>query len=463
MRAGVYARISSDPSGQALGVRRQLEDCRDLVAQEGWTVAGEYVDNDRSAHSGTPRPEYDRLLADVADGLIDAVVVWDLDRLHRRPKELEEFIEVCDKAGMKRLRTVQGTGADIGTTDGLFLARIMGAVAAAESDKKSQRVKRKMRQNAQAGKPHGGSRAFGFEPDKVTIKPEEARIVRDLASRLLAGESLQSLAKSLADAEVPTVNGGQWRPSTVRNMLYNARLSGQREHKGQIIGDAVWDPIITKEQTEKIRALLDDPRRKTARSARRYLLAGGLLVCHRCGTGMVSNPRHGVRRYICKNDANITGCGRTYINADPLEQLIYEAVLIRLDSPELADALRGKHSASADAVELSEALEQAEQELEELAAMHGEGEISVREWKAAREPIAARRDRARRDLARATQTTAIDGLVGEGSKLRQSWDSLNLSRQQSIVRTVLDHAVIGPGRSSAQAFEPDRVSPVWRL
>lgn len=99
MRAGVYARISSDRTGQALGVRRQLEDCRALMADQGWTVAGEYVDNDRSAHSGTPRPEYDRLLADVADGLVDAVVVWDLDRFRRRPKELRSSSRSATERG----------------------------------------------------------------------------------------------------------------------------------------------------------------------------------------------------------------------------------------------------------------------------------------------------------------------------------------------------------------------------
>ncbi len=60
-----------------------------------------YVDDDRSAYSGKPRPEYRRMLADIADGAIDAVVVWHLDRLHRQPRELEEFFEVCDAVGLR--------------------------------------------------------------------------------------------------------------------------------------------------------------------------------------------------------------------------------------------------------------------------------------------------------------------------------------------------------------------------
>jgi DNA invertase Pin-like site-specific DNA recombinase len=41
--AAVYARISSD-DGQALGVKRQLEDCRKLAASLGWAVGEEYVE-----------------------------------------------------------------------------------------------------------------------------------------------------------------------------------------------------------------------------------------------------------------------------------------------------------------------------------------------------------------------------------------------------------------------------------
>ncbi|VXC31982.1 hypothetical protein ARTHRO9AX_270001 [Arthrobacter sp. 9AX] len=54
--AAIYARISSDQSGEALGVTRQLEDCRKLAADHGWTIGDEYVDNDISAYKGKPRP-----------------------------------------------------------------------------------------------------------------------------------------------------------------------------------------------------------------------------------------------------------------------------------------------------------------------------------------------------------------------------------------------------------------------
>ena len=46
VRAAIYARISSDQTGLGLGVTRQVEDCKRLATERGWTVADEYIDND---------------------------------------------------------------------------------------------------------------------------------------------------------------------------------------------------------------------------------------------------------------------------------------------------------------------------------------------------------------------------------------------------------------------------------
>src|SRR5688500_9937702 len=94
-RAAVYLRQSLDRSGEGAAVDRQRPGCRKLCEQRGWEPV-EYVDNDVSASTGKVRPAYARMLADVSAGRIGAVVSWDLDRLHRRPVELEHFINLAD-------------------------------------------------------------------------------------------------------------------------------------------------------------------------------------------------------------------------------------------------------------------------------------------------------------------------------------------------------------------------------
>src|SRR3954469_20276337 len=208
--AAVYARISSDTEGKALGVTRQREDCRRLAGQLGWTIGQEYVDNDLSAYSGKRRPAYEQLLADVADGLRDAVICYHVDRLTRRPVELETFVATVDAAGVRQVRFVAGD-MDLGTGDGLLIGRIMAAVAANESAAKSRRVRRKLDQVAAEGRPHGGyRRQFEYDDDKVTIRPDEAAVIRELVTRFLAGESLRALCTWLDETGVRTVSGGPW-------------------------------------------------------------------------------------------------------------------------------------------------------------------------------------------------------------------------------------------------------------
>jgi DNA invertase Pin-like site-specific DNA recombinase len=90
-RAGFYLCISSDPKDKRQGVDRQREDTTALCEVKGWTSVGFYVDNDRSASNGKQRPEWDRLLADVKAGKVDAIAAWDQDRGWRLMGELEQL------------------------------------------------------------------------------------------------------------------------------------------------------------------------------------------------------------------------------------------------------------------------------------------------------------------------------------------------------------------------------------
>ena len=90
------------------GLRRFLWGVRGLLCWVlvGWPVGAEYVDNDVSAFSGKPRREYARMLADLESGARDAVIVYNLDRLHRRPAEFEEFVALCERVGVSQVATV---------------------------------------------------------------------------------------------------------------------------------------------------------------------------------------------------------------------------------------------------------------------------------------------------------------------------------------------------------------------
>ncbi|KQH79734.1 serine recombinase [Mycobacterium gordonae] len=445
---------------------RQLEDCRKLAADRGWPVGGEYVDNDVSAFSGKPRQQYARMLADLGSGDRDAVIVYNLDRLHRRPVELEEFVTLCESVGVRDVATVTAD-IDLGNDDGLFMARIFAAFAAKESGRKSARIRRKMLQNAEAGLPHGSARPFGYEADKITVRESEATVIRQMVDRYLAGQSLRSLTIWLNESQIAPSVATSWQTTAVRQVLSSGRVAGLREHRGEVIGAAVWPAIITPADRDRVLARMAARSVTKSRTARTYLLSG-MLRCGRCGNRLYSqarhsNPQNRVRRYVCLKGPDHGGCGRLTVVAAPVEELLAEAVMARLDSPQLADALAGKTTADADVAALAAQVDADQERLDELAGLYADGAITAREWIAARDPITERIIAARRDIAAATDTTAVYELAGTGEILRSGWADLDLGRQQAIVKAVLDHAVIAPGTPGSRRLDIDRVAPVWRV
>lgn len=459
--AAIYARISSDQTGDGLGVARQLEDCRRLAADRGWTVAAEYVDNDISAYRGKERPQYSKLLVDIEAGRVDAVIAYHQDRLARDVMQFEQFVQLCTRAGVEQLATVTAD-IDFGNDNGMLVARITAAVAANESARKSARIRRKIQQNVEQGKPNGGAnRPFGYEADRVTVRESEAAIIRDLVARFLAGESLRSLVTWMNDQRIPTMGKAEeWRTPTLGQILAGGRIAGIRDHHGVPAGPAAWPAIISQEQHDQILATFKSKQRTGRRAPRRYLLSG-LLRCGKCGNRLYSSSREDRRRYVCMSGPDHGGCGRLTAVAQPLEEWIAAAVLMRLDTPEMADTLAGRTAADERHGALVQSINGAQSRLNELAEMFGAGEISRAELLAARKTAEAIIVDAQRQLDQITGTHALDGLVGNGRTLMASWDTLNLDRQHAIVRAVIEHATILPGKPGIRSLDPSRVVPTW--
>jgi site-specific DNA recombinase len=458
VRAAVYARISSDREGDQLGVTRQIEDCRREAERRGFVVEDVYVDDDISAWSGKDRPEFERMVGDLRTRRIGAVLVWHLDRLTRHPRELEAFMDLCDELQVE-LGCVTGD-VDLSSHIGRLTARMLGGLARYESDHKSERIRRKHEEIAANGRVSGGgSRPYGYESDKVTVRAAEAAIIRECAKRLLAGEPVLSIARDLSERGVTSASGGNWSPQSLRRMLASPRISGQRIHHGEIVAKAVWPAIISAKDGAKIRALLANPERRTNKTARRYLL-GGLLVCSHCGERLVARPRSGgQRRYACAKGPGFSGCGKTYITADDVELFVTEAVLHRLDSAALQRTLERKQRKQPDAQRWLAEMEQAQAQLVELAAAYGNRELSMDELRAARKPIEQRLTNARKQLTKVSRSSVIDRYIGNGAGLRAEWDSLDLSQQHAIVAAVIDAVLVGPARRGYNRFDESRLTP----
>ena len=251
----------------------------------------------------------------------------------------------------------------------------------------------------------------------------------------------------------------------MKRMLTSARISGRREHHGEVVAKAEWPPIITAKESDRLRTMLvgSAGSAPSGRAPRRYLLAG-LLRCGLCHTPMVSRPRvDGVRRYVCASGPGFGGCGKTAVLSEPVESFVAQAVLYRLDTPQLAKALKDVRKANAAHDAVATQITDDQEMLDTLATDYAAKTISHREWLSARKPIQTRIDSARRRLSRVSPTHSIEEYVGRSGLLRDAWADLPLTRQAAIIRTLLDTVEVAPAVRGRNRFDPDRLTPTWRL
>jgi site-specific DNA recombinase len=289
VRAGALVRISDDRRGDEKGVDRQEVDCRELAARLGWPITKVYAENDTSAYKRrsvrlpdgttalrTVRPAFRELLADLADGTITALVAYDLDRVARDPRDLEDLIDVVETRHVPN-RAVTGS-LDLSTDAGVTMARVQVAIANKASRDTSRRVARAMQDLAAAGGVGGGQRPFGYADDRRSPHPVEADRVRWMHEQIAAGRSLRAVGLELQ----PLHPDRRWDADAVHRILTSPRYIARRVHRKVVVGPATWTALVDDATFERTAALLADrehPARQVG-GARRYLLTG-LLVCGR--------------------------------------------------------------------------------------------------------------------------------------------------------------------------------------
>jgi site-specific DNA recombinase len=413
------------------------------------------------------------MLDDLRSGVVDAVIAWHTDRLHRSPRELEEFIDICEGAGVA-VETVRAGPVDLSTPAGRAVARTLGAWARYESEHKAERSRRKALELAQSGKLSGGGRPFGYEQDRMTVCESEAEVIRECVRRVLAGESVRGLTRDLNSRGIATSTGGLWSTHTLKRILASGRISGQRDHQprplkqtkrrliSEIVGDAVWPGIISKDDTARVRALLMDPeRRSPSATARRHLLTG-ILRCGRCGGAMSGRPREdGRMRYLCKKEPGNNRCGKIFIAADPADEYVTSMVKVALDSAGFVKAVRASGQAEGDDSVLRQ-MTADQRKLEELAEDYATDVITRKEWLRAREVLEGRLEAGQKRLSTNSRTAALAGLSGDSVVFDEVWEGLTLHRRRAVISALLDRIVVHPAVQGRNTFDPQRLEPVWR-
>ncbi|WP_085157348.1 recombinase family protein [Mycolicibacterium confluentis] len=441
---------------------RQRQDCLKLCADRGWTPV-EFVDNDVSASSGKKRPAYERMLDDVREGRIGAVVAWDLDRLHRRPIELEAFMALADDKRLA-LATVSGD-IDLATAQGRLMARLKGSVAAHEIEHKRARQLRAAQQKAEAGRPQW-RRAFGYLDDTHQPDPATAPLVREAYAAVLAGGSISDIARAWNGTGVHGLNGRPWSASTVSLFLRAPRNAGLRDHRGEIVGKGTWPGLVDEQTWRSAQAVLNAPGRAPGRKSVRKHLLTGVLQCGKPGCGGYLSgqwvmqahkdaPRSHSITYACKT------CRRCSVRAEHVEPLIYKVVAGRLARADAVDLLKAEVHDAAEAEALRVERLALLVRLDEIADERADGLLTGQQAQRATARITDKLEAIERRQQDTERLRVFDGLPLGKPEVVEAITELSPDRLRAVI-DVLVEFVVAPVGKGGHVFHPERVAVNWR-
>jgi len=164
VRCAIYTRKSTE-EGLEQGFNSldaQREACAAYVLSqrhEGWTALPRDYDDGGFSGGSMDRPALERLLADVAAGAIDVVVVYKVDRLTRSLTDFARIVAVLDEAGAS---FVSGTQAFNTTTSmGRLTLNVLLSFDQFEREVTAERIRDKIAASKRKGMWMGGMVPIG--------------------------------------------------------------------------------------------------------------------------------------------------------------------------------------------------------------------------------------------------------------------------------------------------------------
>lgn len=465
VRAVTYRRISDDREGDELGVERQAEDLAKHAAERGYLVVDDYEDNDVSAstRSKKPRPDYERLLEDAKAGRFDVVLAYTSSRLTRRPRELEDLIDLAQEHGI-RFDYIRSPSFDLNTADGRQIARMLASADAGEAERTAERVQRAALQRAKKGEWHGGAvPPFGYElvrddKGKVTtlrIHAERAELLREAARRLLGGESLYAVVSDWNGRGITTQTGTWWRPSTLRRALLAPSAIGHRTRRVRdtLTADTVsdddlypaWDAILDRATWDRLRDLFRTPARRTfnpldgSYAGKRAL--NRLVFCELCRKRLMSQTHRGKKRFVCDR-LQTGGCGKVTINYAQLEGFIGAAIFEKLDGDDFRSALTDQQPEDTKEATLRRELRELETERQNVLRAFDRGWRTEAETDDRVAEIKEQREAIERRLTGIRKAHALDWLAGADPA--EIWYGANLGKKRALVASLIRRIEIRP-------------------
>lgn len=406
MRCAIYPRVSTDRQRERHTIDSQLRILPEHAERQGWTVLDprRYVDDGKSGEDVVGRPGFTKLLDDAARGLIDVVLVIDLDRVTRSRKSAEGALifDQLREYGVKLATPSQGI-IDLDDEDQDLLVQIKREVAKWEKRKIVRRMLRGKREAAKRGGRVPGPDPYGLRWVKndadarrgaYEIEREEADVVRSIYALAIDGLGINMIVwqlnsegkrtRDMKRGSRPMGGAGAWSTSTIGKLLHSTTYKGEyRVFEGEADIPPTPVPAIVNAETWALAQAALKRRKPETRwkHDRRYLLSG-IVRCGECGYAMwVVNARphrHGQHAYYRCSSSNswrkmkMTGpCGNRHHRVDTIDVAVWGKVAEVLRDPKLL-AVACALGVEGPAVDWAAQVESARRKLGELEKLEGD-------------------------------------------------------------------------------------------
>jgi site-specific DNA recombinase len=294
VRCAIYTRKSSEEGLEQdfNSLHAQREACAAYVrsqAGEGWTLLPRDYDDGGISGGTLERPALKRLLADIAAGHIDIVVVYKVDRLTRSLLDFAKLVETFDRCEVSFVSVTQSFNTT--TSMGRLTLNMLLSFAQFEREVTAERIRDKIAASKARGMWMGGIPPLGYRPNgrSLAIVEEHAVLVRQIYERYLELGCVRLLADELKASSVrapqrtttkgKAYGGGILSRGQLYFILKNPVYAGDIPHKDKVY-PGHHEAIVSRETWQRVQELLATNRRGSRSGAHvpsEALLAGRIV------------------------------------------------------------------------------------------------------------------------------------------------------------------------------------------
>ncbi len=310
---------------------------------EGWECLDTKYDDGGFTGANMERPGLRRLLADIAAGKIDCVVVYKVDRLSRSLLDFAKIIEVFDRHQVTFVSVTQSFNT--ASSMGRLTLNVLLSFAQFERDMISERTRDKMRAARRKGRWVGGKPILGYNvvDTKLVVDPLESLRVQQIFDLYLEMKSTLQVARVLNERgwqmkawttkKGKTIGGGEFNKNKVTAVLTNATYIGMIEYEGQLL-PGLQEAIIRRDVFDRVQEILKQNSRmkNDLKQYKHNALLQGLLRCAACNCGMshtYSKKGSKLYRYYVCHKAQKQGwdsCPSPSLPAAEIEDFVIEQI-----------------------------------------------------------------------------------------------------------------------------------------